>query len=184
MKVLLIISIAIIHPIPANSLLQNNSKIFSQNIVDDKTNWTEIKGSFITDSDYQFLLLGNYFEDQNTLTFNCVTHSYYFFDSICLSPDPMFCEQLFNSNAPEMAENQNYFSIFPNPTLGIITISTHSNFIASEIILIDITGRNIFQQKLITNTSRIDINSIPSGLYFYEVRNVKAVKSYGRILKL
>ena len=82
---------AINGPISADSLIKNDSKIYSTNIINDKINWIEIKGSFVADSAYEYILLGNFFLDQNTSTFNCITHSYYFFDSICLSIDSLDC---------------------------------------------------------------------------------------------
>ena len=55
---------------PDSSLLHNainRYHIKCDNVITDTLNWTVIKGSFIADSNYSYLILGNLLDDANTL---------------------------------------------------------------------------------------------------------------------
>jgi hypothetical protein len=72
-------------------------------------------------------------------------------------------------NVVNIDENNNYFSVFPNPTSNYIKINTtFDNF---NITITDISGRNI----LSTTENYIDVSNIESGIYilnlFYENKN-------------
>ena len=77
--------------IPRNYAHVNNS-----NIVSDTTNWTLVSGSFVADSAYRYIVLGNFFNDALTDTVHFTPGlpswgAYYFYDAICVSPMPGEC---------------------------------------------------------------------------------------------
>lgn len=47
--------------------INNICQVYSPTIITDKTNWTTISGCFIADSAYEYICLGNFFTDANTL---------------------------------------------------------------------------------------------------------------------
>lgn len=51
-----------------NFPINNISHIYSTTIINDKQNWVTISGCFVADSAYQYICLGNFFTDANTLT--------------------------------------------------------------------------------------------------------------------
>jgi hypothetical protein len=79
----------------SSNLITNSATIFSDSIVSDTLNWYNISGSFISDSVYTHLVLGNFFDDLNTDTLSVLPgfpdYSYYFIDDICLSTDSLYC---------------------------------------------------------------------------------------------
>ena len=72
----------------------NFSHVYISNIINDTAIWTNISGSFTSDSAYKYILIGNFFNDANTDTLilsgdKCV--SYYYVDDICVSTDSITC---------------------------------------------------------------------------------------------
>ena len=47
------------NPAPVN----NFAHVYTNTIIGDTTNWTTIKGFFMADSSYQFIMIGNFFDD-------------------------------------------------------------------------------------------------------------------------
>jgi hypothetical protein len=80
--------------------ITNNPIAFSDSIYRDSLNWSKVQLSFIADSVYSYLILGNFFDDVHTDTMllgpypNC---AYYYIDDVCLSTDSVLCSGLTNT---------------------------------------------------------------------------------------
>jgi hypothetical protein len=74
---------------------RNYAHVNNPEIVTDTTGWTLISGSFVADSAYRYIVLGNFFSDALTDTVHLSTDpslaAYYFYDAICVSPLPGEC---------------------------------------------------------------------------------------------
>jgi hypothetical protein len=44
----------------------NQAALYSSTIINDTTNWVNSTGAFIADSSYQYVILGNFFKDNQT----------------------------------------------------------------------------------------------------------------------
>jgi len=76
-------------PAPIN----NFANVFTNTIISDTLVWTKIQGSFVADSAYKYIAIGNFFDDANTDTIyrpNGV-YSYFFIDNICVSTSSTSC---------------------------------------------------------------------------------------------
>ncbi len=74
--------------------ISNNPKAFTYNSIIDSIGWSKIQLSFTADSAYNYLILGNFFDNSNTDTLNLGqfnVHSYYYVDDVCLSTDSVYC---------------------------------------------------------------------------------------------
>jgi len=76
--------------------IDNFAHLRSVSKITDTLYWVNVSGSFVADSAYDFLTIGNFFDDSNTKTESmdcsgCIYFCYYFFDDICVSTDSMFC---------------------------------------------------------------------------------------------
>ncbi|MEN8228219.1 MAG: T9SS type A sorting domain-containing protein [Bacteroidota bacterium] len=60
------------------------------------------------------------------------------------------------------------FSIYPNPTSGIVNIESFENDI-QRVSVIDVSGKLIMQQKTATNHLTIDLSNQPAGIYFIKI---------------
>lgn len=81
-------------------VVNNFAHVYSTDIIQDSTSWTTVFGSFIADSAYQYIMVGNFFDMSNTDTvkfsiLNC-TNVYYFIDDICVSTDSLTCVDITN----------------------------------------------------------------------------------------
>lgn len=68
-------------------------------VLEDSLNWTLIRGSFVADSAYRYIVVGNFFSDEETDATVANTDgywnlAYYYVDEVCVSPDPLYCKLL------------------------------------------------------------------------------------------
>lgn len=101
----------------------NNGHVFATTVITDSIGWVHVSGSFVADSAYTHMGIGNYFDDAGTLvdTSNAASnYAYYLVDDVCVSPDPLFCDT-------ETGVNENIqpaFLVIPNPASRILNIVT------------------------------------------------------------
>lgn len=167
----------------SNSIPINNiSQVYTNSIITDTINWITIAGSFIADSTYQFVAIGNFFDDTNTsyLQFGGANSvgAYYYVDNICVSTDSLTCNSLVGINEPE---NDPEFVLFPNPLADNLTIKLKTNELI-EIHLFDISGRKILSLSF-TNSATINTSHLSKGIYIYEVRSKNGVIKKGKVVK-
>ena len=166
----------------APPLTDNFAHVYSNLIVTDTANWTSISGSFIADSAYQYLMLGNFFDDINTdtIVFKDTTFNfaYYYIDDICVSTDSLTCYTPVGIQEPKQ---NNDISLFPNPFTNQLTFQLSSKEL-NEIILYDLSSRKLLKQTF-TNTTTINTEQFAKGMYLYTVRNRKGIIKNGKVIK-
>lgn len=161
-------------PVPIDNLAQ----VYTDSIIEDTLNWTKISGSFIADSAYQYVMIGNFFHDAVTLYSQYDStdiQGYYFVDDVVVSTD--------STLTIGIKENIQHgdFLLFPNPFTDKINITVKSNE-SVEISLFDITSRKIFNQSFI-NSIAINTEQLAKGVYLYEVRNKNGMIKKAKIVK-
>ncbi|MFM2225490.1 MAG: hypothetical protein RJA07_1692 [Bacteroidota bacterium] len=157
--------------------IKNSSKIYSSSILSDTSNWVIISGSFVADSAYRYIIIGNFFTNANTdstvLYGNVISslnrcYSYYYLDDICVSADSNGCKISDGINAINKSAERN--NIFPNPASKTISFSLPME--TQSITISDILGQKIYWDKIepnIVNYTK-DISSFPNGLYFLTIK--------------
>ena len=71
---------------------------------------------------------------------------------------------------------QNLWSIYPNPTKNQVFITWSSGLQIKELIIFDVFGKNIFsKQDLKSNSSKINLESFNSGIYFISINTNKGL---------
>lgn len=75
------------------------------------------------------------------------------------------CSPLAVSNSA----NTTSISVFPNPTAGIISISSNSNVNDFEIKVVNVLGEEIYKTKMLSNTTELDLSKQPNGVYFVQI---------------
>ena len=152
--------------------IDNIAQVYSNSIISDTSNWTRIIGSFIADSTYAYLIIGNFFDDNNTDTSiilndtNIINwcRAYYYLDEIYVSTDSI--------NGLSERPKENIFIAYPNPAKNEITIKCQS-LDYKYICLQNLLGQTIIEKQLSTTEEKIDISFIPSGMYFIKLINNK-----------
>lgn len=175
--------------------IDNFAHLRSVAIISDTLNWVRISGSIIADSAYNFLILGNFYDDVNTdtITLNCANcinnYSYCLVDDVCISTDSLLANGGIDAlsctaSVNEIASNH-AISVFPNPTNNMITVSLQSNT-NDEIILTDMYGKVCYTENANNrNSVTFDLTPYSSGMYFLKIINRKEKKSASKkIIKL
>ena len=93
-----------------------------------------------------------------------------------------FTLSMTTSNAIVESQNTSGLNIFPNPATDFVNISVKSFDNNSTFNIIDMSGRTLLNGKLNCDYSTINIQQLPSGLYFINVisqiiQTIKLIKS-------
>lgn len=171
-----------LHPIP----LDNFAQIRDTAIITDSINWTMISGSFLADSSYEYLAIGNFFDQFNTDTIDVGpgvgpdNHlAYYYVDQVCVSTDSAYCYNLPNG-IKQNSEAQS-IKVYPNPFLNTLKIETTTNQPA-KIKIFDELSRLVFEKDFV-NSIVLNTESFNSGFYYYEVGGRQGLISKGKLFK-
>jgi type IX secretion system substrate protein len=143
--------------------VDNLSHIHSDSVVTNKANWTRISGSFIADSSYQYLILGNFYDDTQTIADTSFptsfTTSYYYVDAVCVTTDSIY-DSIWTSANEVIHSSQN--ELFPNPVNLELFIN---NSYSEELVMYDLLGQKIITRRLIKGLNKIDASVIAAGMY-------------------
>ena len=154
--------------------VNNLAHVFASNVITDTLGWSDISGSFIADSNYTFIGIGNFFDNPNTSFIPIDTNSnvgYYFIDDVCISTDSMFCELLTSTNTHLFNSN---FQIYPNPVSESLNVKGVGIF---SLKLYDLTGRVVLVQNNIKESTHINMSEIANGIYCAEIISGKSTLS-------
>jgi Secretion system C-terminal sorting domain len=155
-----------------NCTINNAAHFYSNSVISDSINWTKLNGSFIADSAYQYLMIGNFFDDSNTTFINNGTgvYSYYYIDDVCLSTDSLLCAEF----STEIQENEleKDVLIYPNPSSSMVSVKCPYTF---NLRVYDKLGKEMFHFKKAENEITIDISKWEEGVYV-AIINGKAKK--------
>jgi hypothetical protein len=155
--------------------LTNFAHVYSSQIIADTTNWTTISGSFIADSAYQYIILGNLFDYAhtndsllygNTSCFGSFV--YYYVDDIYVSTDSV-------TGIPQNLL-ENTINISPNPANNIINLTFQNKNFNAIITISDLHG--IFQKKYFSSNQNllIDTRDFKSGLFLVNIEFTSGIK--------
>ncbi len=88
-------------------------------------------------------------------------------------------------NSPtDTNKSSNNFSIFPNPTTGIVNILCNKNNFKGSYSIFDVTGRKILSGNVSEKLFTIDLEKFSSGLYYLHVTDTEGKNQFqGKIIK-
>lgn len=152
-------------PAPIN----NFAHVYSNTIITDTINWTTVSGSFIADSAYTFMSIGNFFDTLNTDVvdfhndYPISTAAYYYIDDVKVSTDSAYVIGI------PVISNNSHIRIYPNPTSGLLYID---GFLEDhyDIELYDLSGRLIYQTKN-QRLESLNFALCESGMYIIILNN-------------
>lgn len=151
------------NPVP----IDNFAHVYTNSIVSDTLNWVKIQGSFVADSAYQYIMLGNFFDDANTDTIYRPTgvYSYFFLDNICVSTSSTSCELptkfVNNKLSPDKIK------IFPNPVDTYMCIDI-ANTSSSSVIIYNNVNEEVLNKSFAGNIT-CDLSEFENGIYFIKI---------------
>lgn len=165
------------------SLINNFAHVYSDSIVSDTVQWFKLSGSLIADSNYHFLILGNFFDDQSTDTVSfspAHDFSYYYIDDVCLGLDSNFCDT-WTLLQHEIEMDYDFINIFPIPTSNYLNIQSDLPIINLKVY--DTFGKIQYVKSGIHNNKyQINISHLSNGMYFLNIKTTKT-NSYKSFVK-
>ncbi len=152
--------------------IKNHSNLRSQNIITDTLSWTTISGVFIADSAYNYIVVGNFYNNYKTNKIlysgtNCF--AYYYIDDICVSTDSIACN--WPVNITEM-ERKDVMKIFPTPfnNFTIVTIPDENISVNnSSFTVYDLLGKEVMRESISQKTFIIQRGSLKEGIYLLQL---------------
>lgn len=150
--------------------VNNFAHIYTDSVINDTTNWTMISGSFVADSNYNYISIGNFFKYQNMTIITRISTPWvptagYFVDDVRVSTDSVFTV----SNI-ELINNTKSFSIYPNPSSGMGRIKLPNAQSNSVIFVYNLLGQVVYSSVIKTNDN-IDFSFLNNGLYNIVINN-------------
>jgi len=163
-----------LYSLSSPSPINNFAQVYSTSIVSDTVNWTTIKGSFIADSAYQYIAIGNFFDDASTNKIYFYTSSiyaaYYFVDDICVSTDSLFTETWTSINE---IKGRSSIRIYPNPFSDIVTVDLkESPNIPLILTIYNSLGQVVYRKQTVNEEQVIlNLSDLSSGVFLLTLTN-------------
>jgi hypothetical protein len=155
--------------------VDNFAHLNRTDIITNDQNWIRIEGSFISDDNYNWVAIGNFFDDANTLTeilndeMQC--WGYYYVENVCVAQNAADCDYLLGFREPSGQIEE--LVVYPNPTRDLITVRLERELITA-ITVNDLRGGVLFESAIIpTNSTQLDLSSLPKGMYLLRVQTKK-----------
>lgn len=125
----------------------NTAHILYPQILADTVGWTLVSGSFVADSAYQYVIIGQFFSNALTDTLHFAPQgdpwswfprAYTLIDAVCVSPDPMGCELAQAIQEP----SEPTVLLYPNPATDHLVVEGAKGL---RITVSDALGRVVWQ---------------------------------------
>ncbi|MFM2225805.1 MAG: hypothetical protein RJA07_2007 [Bacteroidota bacterium] len=167
----------------------------NDSIIADTLNWVKINYSFIADSAYQYLTIGNFEPDtalsfkhiSTTVIFPSVYGSYYYIDDVSLVEDTSSGVGD-GVREVESRKSRTFGIVYPNPASQSIVISHQYPKLNWEVNTIEVTNllgqqQNVIVEKLTTENCQLNTANLPSGIYFIKATDVNGNVMNGKFVK-
>lgn len=165
--------------IPVN----NFAHVWTDSIISDTINWSTVSGSFIADSAYSYLNLGNFFDKPfvDSLIYGATFGAYYYFDNVCVSSDSLTCNQV-QTGIKQIRSSLPSINIYPNPVTAYFHIDKN-NTQSYDLVIYNKFGQKLYEEKNITvSNKRIDTTEFDSGLLLINIKTKNESFNY-KLLK-
>ena len=166
-------------PYPASL---DQAHILYPQILSDTVDWTLVSGSFVADSAYTYLMIGNFFSNTLTDTIhfappgpNWDAYSYTLVDAVCVSPDPEGCELSLGLSEPGGAGPY----VYPNPATDWLMIG---NGAGGDAVVLDMLGRRLWSSQVGSDRFAVDVGNWARGGYVLQLKNSRGVQTVKFVL--
>lgn len=160
----------------------NQAHIVYPQILTDTVGWTLVSGSFVADSAYQYLVIGNFFNNAlvDTLHFAVLgpgldVYGYTLVDAVCVSPNPEGCD--LNHGAEAIGEATPF--VYPNPATDVLIIG---NVIGSDAVVMNMLGQWVWSGRVNTDRFAVDVGTWTRGAHVLQLRDKRGVRTVKFVL--
>ncbi|HRD53860.1 MAG TPA: T9SS type A sorting domain-containing protein [Flavobacteriales bacterium] len=159
----------------------NEAHVYHPWVIADTVGWTLVNGSFVADSAYQYLMIGNHFDNASTDTLHFATfawtpRAYTLIDNVCVSPNPKGCPSALGVTEPGM----DTVVLFPNPAHAEIALSGVP--LGSNINIHDALGRLVWREENMGGDWRKNVLAWARGTYVLRLEQQGRFRSFKFVL--
>lgn len=145
--------------------LRNYAQVYHLEVVRDTADWTLVSGSFVADSAYRYIAIGNHFTDANTLRDTIAVGQYNMaympVDAICVSVEPTGCPLA--TSVPQPSSSMP--GLYPNPASESLQVTGLAAGYA-DVSVVDPLGRVVWSGPVQgMEKMAIDVGAWPMGQY-------------------
>ena len=156
----------------------NRAQVQYPQILSDTLGWTLVSGSFVADSAYSYLMMGNFYSNAQTDTLHFANQAsveqwydngYTLIDAVCVSPLPNGCEL-----AHEVSENVDSTPfVSPNPAIDELVIGRAAG---QEAAVVDMLGRMVWNGRVDSDRYTIGVTNWARGAYVLQLSGAVSLK--------
>jgi hypothetical protein len=149
---------------------QNYSHVNTTEIITEIDGWVRVSGSFVADSAYTHMIMGNFYDDAYTDTLNlpftvAQQRAYYCVDDICVSTDSLYAHNWVG--LPSSLKPETSLRVFPNPAGDFVKWTASEPL--KQVLLFDMRGTLVMtvngQGK---KEELLDVRDLNSGMYMLQ----------------
>jgi hypothetical protein len=164
--------------------LPGYAQVYGSTVVEDTLGWTVISGSFVADSAYQYVVVGNFFSDEVTnwslMDPNGTGYlAYYYIDEVCVSADPLYCSQ--QAGVGDTAKVP--FRVWMDASTGSLNVTGLESSGVLNLWVIDALGRLVVPEQDVRGLElwSISTSTWASGVYIVAAERVDGSRSAERV---
>jgi len=140
-------------------------QIAASTFLPDTLQWVKVSGTFVASSAHQYITIGNFYDDNNTVTMtnpggNSAPGNYgayYFIDDVSVSP----------ASGINDVEDESILAAYPNPVSDETTLSFKKHLLNPSVLLLNCLGEKVKEIRNISGSTIIlDRDNLPGGMYF------------------
>ncbi len=148
---------------------RNYAHLYRAEVLTDTANWTLVSGSFVADSAYQYVVLGNFFDNDNTQVMPIPPlngeNAYCLVDNVCVSPNSNGCDRTGIGEIHQPGEP----TAFVDVAIGELMViwPGHARFRGE---VVDPAGRQVCRGGSVAEELRLSLAGLSAGLYIARLR--------------
>ncbi|TNE54877.1 MAG: hypothetical protein EP338_05735 [Bacteroidetes bacterium] len=147
-----------------NALTKNFSHLLESNVILDTSDWVSLETVFVADSSYEYLAIGNFFEDSQTTTQKLSgmnqCRSYYYVDNVTVEKDSMN-----NISSEHNLPILNYWFTGNNLTVDCENCKNGP----VKILVYDNLGRLLIEQNSLLNENPITVPDLFGNIFYIKI---------------
>lgn len=164
------------YPVPLNF-----AHLYTSELITDTVGWTLVSGSFVADSAYQYIMMGNHFDNAHTDTVHIVTQNgpfigYVLFDNVCVSSDPEGCPMALGMHDYDSSGSR----LYPNPARDLIAVQGVVS--GTGITVHDTVGKLQWQGIAVGEYFQLEIGHWAKGIYVLHAEHAGRRDSFKFVL--
>ncbi len=162
----------------------NQAHVLYPQVLADTVGWTLVSGSFVADSAYQYLMIGNFFSNALTDTlhfadpnsvFPWYPRGYTLIDAVCVSPNPAGCD--LGQGVSDISGEG--LALFPNPAKDQVVVAGRSG---ARLQVMDAVGRSVWQGRVGGDPWVLQVGAWARGAYVLRMEQAGRVEVHKFVL--